>query len=265
MSTTEFSKENQDSKGPTSQQWNDVLRSLDEIKTSVAEVSTRQNSLEFAVFNRPVSTASTTNNGDRDPRVYMFRDPGLLASPVGDPSAEYNSIKSKHSSVRLPQELLLPDCGKQGIKRTDQPMLNVITKSARHVETALKVLKSHDNNAEETLGDVFTVLYSLMTFLQEEQASLVVTSTFNPDVGRFFRALQRGGTFTPTAMENLRSAASIAAVYRPQSTTTTPQRGRGRGFGHRGGGRGDLFQSTSSRSQFPRPSNQGGAGDSSQA
>ena len=115
----------------------------------------------------------------------------------------------------MPQELLLPDCGKQGIKRTDQPLLNVITKSARHVETALKVLKTQDeSNTDDTLSDVFTVLYSLIQFLQEEQASLVVTSTFNPYVGRFFRALQRGGTFTPTAMENLRSAASIAAVYR---------------------------------------------------
>jgi hypothetical protein len=102
------------------------------------------------------------------------------------------------------------------------------------------------------MSDLFKVLIAHVKFLQEEHAGLVVQSSFDPTVARFFRTLQRGGGMSPMALENLRSAASIAAVYRPQA----PQRGgRGGGFGRGAGsfagrGRGDVFNVQTSRS-FP--------------
>ena len=252
--------------GPTDTKWDELTKSIKELKEGMQKLNVRQQTLENevsrAAFNgraseyggtgahahdHPYFTTSTT----RQARV----TPGPLNSPSleSDASTDYLTVRNKHSSLKLPVELTLPDGGKTGIKRSDQPMLNVISKSAKHVETAFKVLKNADDtNTEETYADLFTVLYSLMQNLQEEQAALVVNSTFDPTVGRFFRALQRGGSFTPAAIENLRSAASIAAVYRPSSSSTQ----RGRGYGGRGNsffnqrGRGDLFHNASSRS-FP--------------
>ena len=64
-----------------------------------------------------------------------------------------------------------------------------------------------------------------MNILQDEQAAILVQSSFDPTVARFFRNLRRGGGLTPDALEDLRSAASIAAAYRPQQQS----RGSGRG------------------------------------
>ena len=251
--------------GPTDTKWDELTKSIKELKEGMQSLKVRQQTLENEV-SRPTFNSRAGEYGGafahaRHDHPYtstttQARVPlGPLNSPSteSDASTDYQTVRNKHSSLKLPVELTLPDGGKTGIKRSDQPMLNVISKSAKHVETAFKVLKNADDtNTEETYNDLFTVLYSLMQNLQEEQAALVVNSTFDPTVGRFFRALQRGGSFTPAAIENLRSAASIAAVYRPSSSST--QRGRGNGgrgngfFNQRG--RGDLFHNASSRS-FP--------------
>ena len=251
--------------GPTDTRWDELIKSIKELKEGMQSLNVRQQTLENevsrATFNSRASEHGAVGAHAHDHPYFttstqQARVPlGPLNSPSSesDASTDYVTVRNKHSSLKLPVELTLPDGGKTGIKRSDQPMLNVISKSAKHVETAFKVLKNADDtNTDETYTDLFTVLYSLMQHLQEEQAALVVNSTFDPTVGRFFRALQRGGSFTPAAIENLRSAASIAAVYRPSSSST--QRGRGNGgrgngfFNQRG--RGDLFHNASSRS-FP--------------
>ena len=281
MSVEKNPEEVNSGQGPNTTQWGEVSQALDEIKKGMAQLSQRQQTLENE-FSRARFEGAASYGGASSAHAWVgeadtqqsqqTRNLGPLTSPaMGDTSTEYLSVRNRHSSVKLPQELTLPESGKTGIKRADQPMLNVISKSAKHVETAFKVLKSADNtNPDQTFEDLFTVLYDLMQFLQEEQASVIVNSTFDPTVGRFFRALQRGGSFTPAAIENLRSAASIAAVYRPSTSSTQ----RGRGQGGRGGsyfnqrGRGDLFQNASSR-QFPgrsqRENNRTEGGDSSQA
>ena len=258
MSAEENSVEANSGQGHKSTQWSEVSQAINDIKEGMAELNRRQKCLETefsqARFNTSASYGVHSDVGSAHAwsgetvTQQQHRNLGPLTSPaVGDASTEYVSVRNKHSTVKLPQELTLPDSGKTGIKRTDQPMMNVISKSAKHIETAFKVLKSADDtNTGQTFEDLFTVLYALMQFLQEEQASLVVNSTFDPTVGRFFRALQRGGSFTPAAIDNLRSAASIAAMYRPSASST--QRGRGRGssfFNQRG--RGDIFHNASSR------------------
>ena len=103
---------------------------------------------------------------------------------------------------------------------------------------------------DQRLSDVLTTTTALIECLQEEAAALIVQGTFDEGVSKFFRSLQRSSTFSPDALDNLRAAASIAAVYRPQ------QRGRGgsgaggfqRGGFHRGG-----FRRRGGRGSGPAP------------
>ena len=97
---------------------------------------------------------------------------------------------------------------------------------------------------------MLTTTTALIETLQEEAAALIVQGTFDEGVSKFFRSLQRSNSFSPDALDNLRAAASIAAVYRPQ------QRGRGgsgaggfqRGGFYRGG-----FRRRGGRGSGPRP------------
>jgi hypothetical protein len=122
---------------------------------------------------------------------------------------------------------------KQGIKKEDLPTVNVLGKVARFAETGLKLLRGEENR-QSLFDDLFVVFTAQMKFVQEEYAATVVQSTFDPTVSRFFRSLQRNTGFSPDAMENLRSAAAIASVYRPQY-----QRG---GRGNRPPGRAGGYQ-----------------------
>jgi hypothetical protein len=162
-----------------------------------------------------LSGASTSNFEDE-----------VLDEDVG---AAYGAVRARVQGIRIPSDLSLPESAKTGIRRADQPLLNVLQRSSKYCETALRVLKgSTSANREQTMSNLLKVLIAHVKFLQEEHAGLVVQSSFDPTVARFFRTLQRGGGMSPMALENLRSAASIAAVYRPQA----PQcGGRGGGFG----------------------------------
>ena len=151
----------------------------------------------------------------------------------------------------MPADLTVQD-SRQGIRRDDLPLYNVLAKSARFTETIFKVLSNPNHRTNE---DIFAICSAQIKYLQDEYASLVVSSTFDPTVTKFFRQLQRNTGFSGESLEHLRSAATIAAVYRPQT-----QRGRGRGGQdqRRGGffqysGRGAWHWTIHYRSTTPMP------------
>ena len=146
-------------------------------------------------------------------------------SPAEDVQASYASIKASVQAVRLPADLTLGSSGATGLKKGEAQTHTLINKVARITETIFKVLKFK----EDPYDDVFTCALALMNILQDEQAAILVQSSFDPTVARFFRNLRRGGGLTPDALEDLRSAASIAAAYRPQQQQQQQPRGGGRG------------------------------------
>ena len=172
-----------------------------------------------------------------------------------DPEAEFKRVKASVQSTRLPQDFTLPE-HRQGIKRQDQQLYSLIQKNARYCETALKLLSDESVENKSKSESLFFVLYAQIKYLQDECTALVVNSSFDPTVARFFRALQRNNSFTPDALENLRSAATIASAFRPNrggqlSRQAASQSGRG-GFSNFG--RGDVF----SRQGRPFPGYRGG-------
>ena len=241
---------------------------LEELKDSVVSISVRLSSVEQAV-------SDTYASG-----VIRDREEGLEAAAVPlptvnippsapDPGVEFNRIKSSVAACKLPPELTLQET-KQGIRKADQQVFAVISRCARFAETTLKLLCAQDRIDGEA---ILSVMKAQMRYLQDEYAGIVVSNSFDPTVARFFRSLQRNTSLSPMAMDNLRSAASIASVYRPANTP--PQRGGlhggfqqryhgyhgTRGFAGTGGDRQDIFAQQSNRG-FPHSRGSFRRGDS---
>ena len=227
------------------------LELLREVRDGLKNLSCRVESLE----NR------TDGRGDGD-HTYSTSTVNYSQSPQGASAqsastdsveADYQRIKSSVQSVRLPADLTLQE-SRQGIKREDLPAFNIIAKSARFTETLLKLCASYDKTPANT-EDIFCIAYAQMKFLQEEYAALVVNSSFDPNVAKLFRALQKNSGFSQETMEQLKNAATIASAYRPPSQANRGRGGRGRGAFRNNDARG------SSRFMFPRRGGGAGGGD----
>ena len=143
---------------------------------------------------------------------------------------------------------------KTGVRRADQPVHNILVKVSKFTETIIKIIQSPDYSPDseaepKRLQDILTVTTALIQVLEEETTALVVQGSFDDGVAKFFRSLQRTNNFSADSLENLRAAASIAAVYRPQH-----QRGRGGAGGYHQRGQGYSGQW---RSGFRRRGGQG--------
>ena len=106
-----------------------------------------------------------------------------------DIEGEFMTVKESVQKICLPPDLKLNE-SRQGIKREDQRILNLITKSARYIETTLKILgelvatKSPLTN--DQLDQISICQVAHLCYLQDEYANLVVKSGFNPTTSQFF-------------------------------------------------------------------------------
>ena len=201
---------------------------LQDLSVSLSSVSERLKKIE-----------NRQNGGDVgpvEPNVHV-EQPDQPANANEDIHSAYQAIKAALASTRIPPSLTVPT-DKTGIRKSDQAVHNVITRTSKFAETVIKIIQVPGLTSEQRLGDILTVTTALTCFLQEETAALVVQGTFDDGVAKFFRSLQRSNNFTPESLENLRAAASIAAVYRPNQGQT--QRGTGFRGGSGGGYRGHF-------------------------
>ena len=223
----------------------DIRSILQDISAKI--VSPEQTSAEPAPTITPTPEAPAINSTPDTPI------PRSVINPTEDAQATFASIKASVQHVRLPAELTLASSGATGLKKGDQQSHTLLSKIARYAETIFKILQAKDDPYE----DIFASVFALMRFLQEEQASLLVQSSFDPTVARFFRNLRRGGGLTPDAIEDLRSAASIAAVYRPPQQHQSYQSQRSFGRGQQSFQQRDFFRSSLQRNF---PTQRGGRG-----
>ena len=234
----------------------DLTSTLEEISSKLSNIPiSQQASQSSSSSTTPVTPATPDTPAENQsppiptPATSAILSPtasaAVATNPTEDVQATFASIKASVQHIRLPAELTLATSGTSGLKKGDQQSHALLSKIARYTETVFKLLQSREDPYE----DVFSCLFALMRYIQDEQAALLVQSSFDPTVARFFRGLRRGGGLTPDAIEDLRSAASIAAVYRPPQQHQSSQRsfGRGQQFQHRSG---DFFRGSTSRS-FP--------------
>ena len=234
----------------------DIRSILQDISAKI--VSPEQTSAEPAPTITPTPEAPAINSTPDTPSPSAIprsvtADNSNVINPTEDAQATFASIKASIQHVRLPAELTLASSGASGLKKGDQQSHTLLSKIGRYAETIFKVLQAKDDPYE----DIFACVFALMRFLQEEQASLLVQSSFDPTVARFFRNLRRGGGLTPDAIEDLRSAASIAAVYRPPQQHQSYQSQRSFGRGQQSFQQRDFFRSSLQRNF---PTQRGGRG-----
>lgn len=185
----------------------------------------------------------------------------VRAAGVGsDTQGEFQTLKDSLSRLKLPSELKLNE-SRQGIQRADQAVYHVLTRCARYSETSLKLLSTIEPGTiitAETLEQFFLINQAQIQYLQDEYASILVNSQFDTTTSKLFRALQKNTSgLNASALETLRSAASLSAAAKPPASTASRQystynnRGQYRG-GSRGGYRSgpDTFDRFSRR-QFP--------------
>ena len=200
-------------------------------------------------------TESKNSNGggqnDDDSKSVAYQKPspqGALGAGCADSAfasenvqANYNIIKDSLAQVKLDTSVKLHDT-KAGIRRNDQPLVNVISKSARYAETTLKLLSLQriDTVTEDTLNDLFTISYAQLKYLQEEYASLLVQGQFGANTARVFRSLQRNtSAFPEESLEQLRTAVTLTPPNTQQQSWSSNRGGyNSRFYNNRGGPRG---------------------------
>ena len=142
---------------------------------------------------------------------------------------DFNSLKSSVEKVILPSHLKLQD-SRSGIKREDQPVLTVLSKCVRYIETSLKVLgqiREDDDNVD--LNPFATILLANLKFLQDEYAALLVNGKFDKNTSQLFCALQTHNSgFNSECLQNVRVAAELSSISNWFTQPPTPSRGRGR-------------------------------------
>ena len=165
----------------------------------------------------PVATTTTT-----DHNLCQFRiNRGAIGaafdfqSPTSDDlKAEYNSIQESLSRVQLPGEIIVNKTT-QGVGKDQKAAHKVVTTSAKYTETALKLaLQLHKEKVgKEGLEQLIVALFAQLKYLQDEGAALIVSSTFDPSVSKFFRTFQKNNSqFPPETSEILSKAVTIGAA-----------------------------------------------------
>ena len=155
-------------------------------------------SLSFRVESLEIKANGHGGNGDHtySTSTVNYQSPQVGASAqsasTDSVEADYQRIRSSVQSIRLPADLTLQE-SRQGIKKEDLSAFNIIAKSARFSATLLKLCASHDKTPTNT-EDIFCIAYAKRKFLQDEYAALVVNFSFDPNVAKLFRALQKKKT-----------------------------------------------------------------------
>ena len=108
----------------------DTRNIIEKISESVEKIDSRLRAIE-----EKDSVASTQETPPAEA-------PGVVADEISeevfDLNTSFNAIKSAVQHMKLPSSLIVPT-DKTGVKKADQPLLNLITKVAKYAETGLKV------------------------------------------------------------------------------------------------------------------------------
>ena len=117
---------------------------------------------------------------------------GVATPQVDDLQAEFKAIQDSYSRVRIPGDLKF-NGNKVGLKTQHKESANVISTCARYTETCLKIL----THIQERVGDpaymvnlqlqeLYTCLYAMLRYLQEDHCALLVASNFGPRTQTLF-------------------------------------------------------------------------------
>lgn len=182
------------------------------------------------------STQQTSPFNEEETTGYTLGgDCQALGSNLVSVQDEFNSIKDKVTSVKLPPELRVGN-SRAGIKRDDTNAANIIANSAKFAETTIKLLWNIEDVIDKnTIHEIFNVQKAHIDYLRQEHSALVVNGQFGQKTSQLFKNLSRGTTnLDDKQLDSLLKAVQITAA------DSRPPAPRGRGSGWRGGWRGSY-------------------------
>ncbi|MEW8544183.1 MAG: hypothetical protein AB2693_11675 [Candidatus Thiodiazotropha sp.] len=235
-----------------------VLRELERVNLRLDRIESRP---VLQQFDTRQKSPPSDLRADFNPRDCLDQGGPVSAGSLKDTTTDltefkdiqekFNVIKSSVDKVILPSQLKLHD-SRAGIKREDQPVLNVVSKCGRYIETVLKLISESDEGKPVDLASISISLVANLKFLQDEYAALLVKGRFDNNTAQLFRSLQKNNSgFDEASLANVRAAAELSSVatrFQPNQT----YRGRGGYRGnYRGRGNRDIFHNLQS-SNFPK-------------
>ena len=135
-----------------------------------------------------------------------------------DVQGEFQNIKDTVQKTNLSPEFRLNDAGnRSGIKRQDQVWANCIARSARYVETSIKLLSNTntDHVRATDIENLFVVQLAHIKFLQEEFQSVLVKGLFDENTGKVFRSLQKNTS--PLSQEAVQTLKNTTQIVQAQA------------------------------------------------
>ena len=154
--------------------------------------------------------------------------------------SEYCAIADSLARQRLSGDLHFQG-SKAGVKASANPMANAVTASVRYMETCLKLAVNiqasckDDINPEKEVGELVVCLLAHLQYFQEEFTIVLVAGKFGDTTqGIFHQLQQKTSAFTPSTIENIKSAIALSTAQHQQQTAQSQAefgRNRGRGFG----------------------------------
>ena len=164
--------------------------------------------------------------------VFMV-DPRGPASSQPDYKARFESIRSSVSKTILDSDWSFSD-SKAGIASSDRELAAVISRSAKYVETELKLMQEvqkvfdQEDKVAECMDQLHSVQKAHMRYLQEEFNSLQVGGQYGAQAKSVFKAISRNtSVYTPAFIDDIKTVLNITGNSQPQQQQ---QRGRGNSF-----------------------------------
>ena len=201
-----------------------LLEKFDRLETRLEALETRP-----AVPDQQPHPPQPTDD-TQEPQGYARSEPIQESTERASPSPnldslsrQFDHIRERLNKVAIPSSYKLHD-SPIGIKQDLKPALKVISKTARHAETGLKLIANLTTPDNETADgnfvltapqaqDIFTIFGSQLAFLQAEYSALVVKSTFNAETSRLFRSFENNSSaFSDSSLRNIRIAAELSAI-----------------------------------------------------
>ena len=116
-------------------------------------------------------------------------------SSDADSTVEYQNafknIRDKYAAHELPARFRL-NTDRTGVKREDQPKLNIITSCSKYSETLLKIVAEGDESQslDAFKRDIFMAAAAQQKYLQSEYSAVLIDGSFDPQVSKFYRQLR---------------------------------------------------------------------------
>ena len=130
-------------------------------------------------------------------------------------NADYQSIVDSLQKIRLPSSLKVNIGQGRGIKRDDQPMVNILRKCGQFAETLIKLLSqlSEDKVTEEDLKDLFVLALTQLRYVQDKYTVVTLQGTFGKKVANLYENIEHNpGAYRQQNLEAVRAAVGLVAA-----------------------------------------------------